>query len=41
MNCSLCGCAIYPGEDETFDSQFGIVDVLCYRALEIHGRVWD
>ena len=41
MMCGLCGCVIYPGEDETYDSQFGTVDVLCYRALEIHGRVWE
>jgi len=41
MMCGLCGCVIYPGEDETFESQFGTVDALCYRALEINGRVWD
>ena len=39
MSCGLCGCVLFP-EDETYDSQFGTVDVLCYRALEIHGRVW-
>ena len=39
--CGCCHCVIFPKEEECFDSQFGLTCVLCYRALEIHGRVWD
>jgi len=41
MNCGICGCNIFPEEEECFDSQFGLVDVLCYRSLELLGRVWE
>ena len=40
MICGICGCELF-AEDETHDSQYGIVDVLCYRSLEILGRVWE
>ena len=39
--CKLCGVVIFPREEECFESQFGLVDALCYRALEIHGKVWE
>jgi len=41
FTCAICGCVIHPHEEETFDSQWGLVDVLCYRSLELLGRVWE
>ncbi len=41
MNCAICGCKIFPNEEETFDTAHGIVDVLCMRSLELLGRVWE
>ena len=39
--CNLCHCRVYNDEGEEYlPTQFGYVCVLCYRALEIHGRVW-
>jgi len=40
MNCAICQCTLY-ADDETFECQYGIVDVLCFRSLEILGKVWD
>ena len=40
MKCALCQCQLFTS-DETFDTQYGKVDVLCYRSLEILGRVWE
>ena len=40
MNCALCGCRLFP-EDEQYDTAHGRVDVLCYRSLELLGRVWE
>jgi hypothetical protein len=36
--CALCQCVLFEG-DELFDSYWGVVDVLCFRSLEILGRV--
>ena len=41
LTCGICGCNIFPEEDEVFESQYGFVDVLCFRSLEILGRVWE
>jgi hypothetical protein len=41
LTCGICGCNIFPQEEEVFESQYGHVDVLCYRSLEILGRVWN
>ena len=38
--CGICQCVLFD-DDETHDSQYGIVDVLCFRSLEILGRVWN
>jgi hypothetical protein len=38
--CGLCQCLIFPKEEEVHESQFGVTCVLCYRALEIYGKVW-
>ena len=38
--CGVCQCVLFSG-DETYNSQFGMVDVLCFRSLEILERVWD
>jgi len=40
MNCAICNCELFD-DDETFECQFGIVDVLCFRSLELLGRVWN
>ena len=37
--CPICQCVLFEG-DEMFETAHGIVDVLCYRSLEILGRVW-
>jgi hypothetical protein len=38
--CGLCSSLIMQDE-ERYDSQFGLTCILCYRALEIYGRVWE
>ena len=38
--CPICQCVLFEG-DEIFETIHGIVDVLCYRSLEILGRVWN
>jgi hypothetical protein len=40
IECGLCRSLIYPNEEESHSSQFGKVCVLCFRALEIHGKVF-
>lgn len=40
IECGLCRSLIYPNEEESYSSQFGKVCVLCFRALEINGRVF-
>ena len=40
VQCAICQCVLFEG-DETFETIHGIVDVLCYRSLEILGRVWS
>jgi len=40
MTCPLCQCQLYP-DDQLFETQWGLVDVLCMQALEKMGRVWD
>ena len=39
--CGVCQSIMYIHEEEYFHSQFGMTCVLCFRALEIHGRVWE
>jgi len=36
--CAICQCVLFD-DDELFDTAHGVVDVLCYRSLEILGRV--
>ncbi|GAI89527.1 unnamed protein product, partial [marine sediment metagenome] len=38
--CGICQCVLFE-EDETYDCQYGIVDALCFRSLEMLGKVWD
>jgi len=38
--CGICQSPIF-AEEEKYESQYGFVDVLCYRSLEILGRVWE
>ena len=38
--CGICQCVLFE-EDETYDSQYGIVDALCFRSLEVLGKVWN
>ena len=38
--CAICQCVLFEGE-EMFETAHGIVDLLCYRSLEILGRVWE
>jgi hypothetical protein len=38
--CGICQCVLFE-EDETHDSQYGIVDALCFRSLEVLGKVWN
>jgi len=38
--CAICQCLILD-QEEIFDTFHGKVDVLCYRSLEILGRVWE
>jgi len=39
--CGICQCVMFIHEEEYFQSQFGITCVLCFRSLEIMGRVWE
>ena len=36
--CALCQCVLFD-DDELFESHWGVVDALCFRSLELLGRV--
>jgi len=38
--CAICQCLLF-SEDEIYECQYGVVDALCYRSLEILGKVWE
>jgi len=38
--CGICQCVLFD-DDETYECQYGTVDVLCFRSLELLGRVWE
>ena len=38
--CAICQCQLYP-DDITYITGHGLVDELCFRSLEILGRVWE